>query len=64
MTGLADVAATFVPVSRYTCTHCRSPRVTFIAPGSLEERSETGILVHRAVPVRCACIACRFLGLA
>jgi hypothetical protein len=52
----------FVPLSHFRCANCRSPRVTFVSPGWLEERSQTGILVKRGQATRCACWDCREQG--
>lgn len=60
--GVAHDAPLVVPVSHFRCTACRSPRVTFVTPGTQAVRSETGILVRRGVPLSCACLPCRLQG--
>lgn len=42
----------YVPISRFRCTGCRSPLVTFCKPGS------------DVVPTSFACLRCRAAGLA
>jgi hypothetical protein len=57
-------APLLVPVSAFLCDHCHAP-ATFIAPGSLEQRSSAGdMLIRRGEPVRCACWSCRLKGVA
>ena len=41
---------------------CGSPLLVLVAPGSIEERSETGILVRRGVPTRGWCCMAHFLA--